>query len=267
MYLFQHTGTSHANVMCISSKREFLEYLEARADQDLSARASIASVGAKIVGDSLGDAAKKGILGGIGSLVGGTVLGKLFGDDDKCVSIRVRFSMRSSSFADYIRFRSKREFLEYIQARSHEELAARASIASVGAKIVGDSLGDAAKKGILGGIGSLVGGTVLGKLFGDDKCVFFRVRFSMRSSSFADFIRFRSKREFLEYIQARSHEELAARAAAGGVAKAGAKVVGDSLGDAAKKGIIGGLGGILGTGIISKIFGSDRYVSRLVNGG
>lgn len=181
MYLFQHTGTSHANVMCISSKREFLEYLEARADQDLSARASIASVGAKIVGDSLGDAAKKGILGGIGSLVGGTVLGKLFGDDDKCVSIRVRFSMRSSSFADYIRFRSKREFLEYIQARSHEELAARA--------------------------------------------------------------------------------------AAGGVAKAGAKVVGDSLGDAAKKGIIGGLGGILGTGIISKIFGSDRYVSRLVNGG
>ena len=73
----------------------------------------------------------------------------------------------------------------------------------------------------------------------------------------------------MEYIQARSHEELSARAAAGGVAKAGAKIVGDSLGDAAKKGLIGGLGGVLGTGIISKIFGSgsDRCVSRLVNGG
>ena len=44
--------------------------------------------------------------------------------------------------------------MEYIQARSHEELAARAAaggVAKAGAKIVGDSLGDAAKKGLFFG--------------------------------------------------------------------------------------------------------------------
>ena len=143
----------------------------------------VAKVGEKVVGDSLGDAAKKGVLGGIGSLVGGTVLGKIFGNDEKYVSLLGFGQHTGISRANVMCISSKREFLEYLEARSDQDLAARASVASVGAKIVGDSLGDAAKKGILGGIGSLIGGTVLGKLFGDDKCVFFRVQVSIRGSS------------------------------------------------------------------------------------
>lgn len=53
-----------------SAKRELADYMVARASEEIDAR-------------GLGDAAKKGILGGIGSLVGGGLLSKIFGDDDK----------------------------------------------------------------------------------------------------------------------------------------------------------------------------------------
>ena len=73
------TGTFHAWSMegdliivsvSSSAKRELADYMVARASEEIDAR-------------GLGDAAKKGILGGIGSLVGGGLLSKIFGDDDK----------------------------------------------------------------------------------------------------------------------------------------------------------------------------------------
>ncbi|THH17797.1 hypothetical protein EW146_g3097 [Bondarzewia mesenterica] len=198
-----------------SSKREFLESLQARTHDELVTRSlagtllgDVANAGEKVAGNSLGDAAKKGILGGLGTLAGGGILNAIFGGD----------ASNSSS---------KREVLEYLQARAHDELAARSlagtllgDAAKVGEKVVGDTAGDAAKKGILGGLGTLAGGGILDKIFGDN---------SNDSSS---------KRELSEYLEARG------------------------LGSAAGKGLLGGLGTLFGGGLLSGLFGDDNSNSK-----
>ncbi|KAI0057224.1 hypothetical protein BV25DRAFT_1920326 [Artomyces pyxidatus] len=180
------------------SKRDVIEFLEARSDSEFEARANVAGEVAQAAETTVSSAIKNGALSGLGTLIGGGVIGTLL---DK-------FGGGAS----------KREIIEFLNAREDSEFEARAGVAGEVAEVAETTISSALKNGALSGLGTLIGGGVVGTLL--DK-------FGGGGSS--------SKREVLEYLAARQSatgevvEDAAKAAVSSGVGKTIANSVAGAL--------------------------------------
>ncbi|KAI0050957.1 hypothetical protein FA95DRAFT_1570209 [Auriscalpium vulgare] len=226
------------------SRREFLEYLESRAYDELDARESAAG---EVAEDGAKAIAKSGVAKTIANGVAGTLTS--LGVGGAISSLFDHFSSKDPQ--------SRRELLEYLESRAYDELDARESaageVAEDGAKAIAKSgVAKTIANGVAGTLTSLGVGGAISSLFD---------HFGNKNSQ--------AQRDFLDFLERRADVDLAAReSAAGEVAEDGAKAVAKSgIGKTIANGVIGTLTSLGVGGGISSLFdhlGSKKQAKRLI---
>jgi len=162
-----------------NNKREIDDLIVEILKRDILERSLLSSAG-KLLEGGVGDAIKGGVASGIGSAVGGTVIGDLLNHTRRDIDERSLVSSAGKLLGGEAGDAIKSGLVGGVGSaiggtvigdllnHTRRDIDERSLVSSAG-KLLGGEAGDAIKSGLVGGIGSAIGGTVIGDLLNSTK--------------------------------------------------------------------------------------------------